>query len=102
MELPREAILINALFADFRKANPVTDAETKAEYDKFGVANNSKEYKDSHILVDKEADAKAIIANIKKGTKFENMAKKQSKDTGSGAKGGELGWASPGSYVSEF
>ncbi|MCW5236549.1 peptidylprolyl isomerase [Verminephrobacter eiseniae] len=102
MELAREAILINALFADFRKANPVTDAEAQAEYDKFVAANNGKEYKASHILVDKEADAKAIIATIKKGAKFEDIAKKQSKDPGSGAKGGDLGWASPASYVSEF
>ena len=102
MELARQTILIRELFADFQKTNPVTDAEIQAEYDKFVAANSGKEYKASHILVEKEADAKAIIASIKKGAKFEDIAKKQSKDPGSGAKGGDLDWANPASYVSEF
>ena len=102
MELARQTILIRELFADFQKTNPVTDAEIQAEYDKFVAANSGKEYKASHILVEKEADAKAIIASIKKGAKFEDIAKKQSKDAGSGAKGGDLDWANPASYVSEF
>lgn len=102
LDLARQSILINELFADFQKTNPVTDADIQAEYDKFVAANSGKEYKVSHILVDKEADAKAIIAAVKKGGKFEEIAKKQSKDTGSGAKGGDLDWANPASYVSEF
>lgn len=102
MELARQTILIRELFADFQKNNPVTDAEIKAEYDKFVAANSGKEYKASHILVPTEAEAKAIIASIKKGAKFEDIAKKQSKDPGSGAKGGDLDWANPSSYVSEF
>ena len=96
------AILIRELFADYQKNNPVTDAEIKAEYDKFVAANSGKEYKASHILVEKEDEAKAIIASLKKGGKFEEIAKKQSKDPGSGAKGGDLDWATPSSYVSEF
>ena len=52
--------------------------------------------------IEKEADAKAIIASIKKGAKFEDIAKKQSKDPGSGAKGGDLDWANPSNYVPEF
>ncbi|MGD9774238.1 foldase protein PrsA [Diaphorobacter sp.] len=102
MELARQTILIRELFVDFQKKNPVTDAEIKAEYDKFAAANAGKEYKASHILVEKEDEAKAIIASIKKGGKFEDIAKKQSKDPGSGARGGDLDWASPGSYVAEF
>ena len=102
MELARQTILIRELFADYQKQNPVTDADLKAEYDKFAAANGGKEYKARHILVEKEADAKAIIASLKKGGKFEEIAKKQSKDTGSGAKGGDLDWANPSSYVPEF
>lgn len=102
MELARQSILIRELFADYQKKNPVTDAEVKAEYDKFVAANSGKEYKVSHILVESEDEAKAIIASIKKGGKFEDIAKKQSKDPGSGAKGGSLDWANPGSYVAEF
>ena len=102
MELARQTIMIRALFADYQKSNPVTDADIKAEYDKFAAANSGKEYKARHILVEKEADAKAIIASIKKGAKFEDIAKKQSKDPGSGAKGGDLDWANPSNYVPEF
>ncbi|UUZ75940.1 peptidylprolyl isomerase [Polaromonas sp. P1(28)-13] len=102
MELARQTILIRELFADYQKKNPVTDADLKAEYDKFAAANGGKEYKARHILVEKEAEAKAIIASLKKGGKFEEIAKKQSKDPGSGAKGGDLDWANPSSYVPEF
>ncbi len=102
MELARQTILIRALFADYQLKNKITDADLKAEYDKFAVANGGKEYKARHILVEKEADAKTIIASIKKGGKFEDIAKKQSKDPGSGANGGDLDWANPGSYVAEF
>ncbi len=102
MELARQTILIRELFVDFQKNNPVTDAEIQAEYDKFVAANAGKEYKASHILVAKEDEAKSIIASIKKGAKFEDIAKKQSKDPGSGARGGDLDWANPGSYVPEF
>lgn len=102
MELTRQTILINELFADFQKKNPISDADIKAEYDKFAAANGGKEYKARHILVEKEDEAKAIIAQLKKGGKFEEIAKKSSKDPGSGANGGDLDWASAGSYVKEF
>ena len=102
MELARQTLLIRELFSEFQKTNPVTDAEVKAEFDKFAAANSGKEYKARHILVEKEADAKAIIAQLKKGGKFEEIAKKSSKDPGSGAKGGDLDWANPGNYVAEF
>lgn len=102
VELARQTILIRELFADYQKKNPVTDAEIQAEYDKFVAANGGKEYKARHILVEKEDEAKAIIAALKKGGKFEDIAKKQSKDPGSGANGGDLDWASASSYVPEF
>ena len=102
MELARQSLLIRELFAEFQKQNPVSDADAKAEYDKFAAANSGKEYKARHILVEKEADAKAIIASLKKGGKFDEIAKKSSKDPGSGANGGQLDWAAAGSYVKEF
>ncbi|WP_027994982.1 peptidylprolyl isomerase [Simplicispira psychrophila] len=102
MELARQTILIRELFNDYQTKNLVTDAEIKAEYDKFAAASSGKEYKASHILVEKEDQAKAIIASIKKGAKFADIAKKQSKDPASGANGGNLDWANPSSYVSEF
>ena len=102
MELARQTIMIRELFTDFQKKNPVTEADLKAEYDKFAAANGGREFKARHILVDKEAEAVAIIASLKKGGKFDDIAKKQSKDAGSGAKGGDLDWANPSSYVPEF
>ena len=102
MELARQTILIRELFADQQKKNPVTDADVKAEYDKFVAANGGKEYKARHILVKSEDEAKKIIAELKKGAKFEDLAKKESKDPGSGANGGDLDWAAPSSYVPEF
>lgn len=102
MEMARQTVLIRALFEDFQKKNPVTDAEAKAEYDKFVQANGGKEYKASHILVESEDRAKAIIAEVKAGKSFEDIAKKESKDPGSGARGGDLDWANPNNYVPEF
>jgi peptidyl-prolyl cis-trans isomerase C len=102
MELARQSILIRELFTDYTKKNPVSDEDIKAEYDRFAAANSGKEYKARHILVEKEDLAKSLIAQIKKGAKFEDLAKKNSKDPGSGAKGGDLDWANPNSYVKEF
>lgn len=102
MEMARQTVLIRALFEDYEAKNPVSDAAAKAEYDKFVAANGGKEYKASHILVESEDRAKAIIAEIKAGKKFEDIAKKESKDPGSGARGGDLDWANPGNYVPEF
>lgn len=102
MEMARQSILIRELFNEYQKTNPVTDADMKAEYDKYASANSAKEYKARHILVEKEDQAKAIIASLKRKAKFEDIAKKQSKDPGSGANGGDLDWAAGDSYVPEF
>lgn len=102
IELARQTILIRELFAEFQKTSAVTDADVQAEYDKFVAANGGKEYRARHILVETKEQAEAILASLKKGGKFEDIAKKQSKDPGSGANGGDLDWASPGNYVKEF
>jgi len=102
MELARQTLLIRELFADYQKTNPVSDQEIQAEYDKFVATNGGKEYRARHILVEKEDEAKAVLASLKKGGKFDEIAKKQSKDPGSGPKGGELDWANASSYVPEF
>lgn len=102
MELARQSILIRALFQDFEKKNKPDEAEAKAEYDKIKAANGGQEYRARHILVEKEDEAKALIAQIKGGAKFEDLAKKNSKDPGSAENGGDLDWANPGNYVPEF
>lgn len=100
LENARQSIIINAMLADYVKKNPVKDTEAKAEYDKYKAQVGDKEYHARHILVATEDEAKAIIAKLKAGGKFEELAK-QSKDS-SAANGGDLDWASPASYVPEF
>ena len=102
MELARQMLLIRGLMEDFRAKNPVSDADAQAEYDKFKSANSGSEYRARHILVEKEEDAKALIAQIKGGANFEELAKKNSKDTGSAANGGDLDFANPNNFVPEF
>jgi peptidyl-prolyl cis-trans isomerase C len=101
VEIARQSIAIRALVQDYLKNNPVSDADIKAEYDKFKTQAGDKEYHARHILVENEDEAKAIIAKLKAGAKFEDLAK-QSKDPGSAANGGDLDWASPASFVKPF
>ena len=102
MEQARASVLIQALFSDYAKKNPGSDAEIQAEYDKFKGQASGTEYRARHILVEKEEDAKALIAQIKGGAKFEDVAKKNSKDPGSAENGGDLDFAKPDAYVPEF
>jgi peptidyl-prolyl cis-trans isomerase C len=102
MEIARQTILVQALQSDYENKNPVSEAETKAEYDKFKAQSSGTEYRARHILVETEDEAKALIAQIKAGAKFEDLAKKNSKDPGSGEHGGDLDFAAPSAYVPEF
>ena len=102
LELVRQTVLINTLFQNFIKAHPISDADAQAEYNRIKAEQSGMEYDARHILVDSEDEAKKLIAQIKAGAKFEDLAKKSSKDTGSAENGGDLGFAKPGSYVPEF
>lgn len=100
-ELARQAIYIRAFIQEYVKSHPISEAQLKSEYDAIKAQIGGTEYKSRHILVEKEDDAKAIIDNLKKGAKFDELAK-QSKDPGSKEKGGDLGWASAAGYVKPF
>jgi peptidyl-prolyl cis-trans isomerase C len=105
MEIVRQQLIIRELFTDYLKKNPVTDAEAKAEYDKYKAqagGGGNTEYRARHILVEKEDEARALLVQLKGGAKFEDLAKKHSKDTGSATNGGELDFAKPDAYVPEF
>jgi len=102
LELARQSILIRELFEDYRVKNPVTDAEAKAEYDKFKAQAAGTEYRARHILVEKEDEAKSLLKQLIAGAKFDELAKKHSTDKGSGANGGDLDFAKPDAYVPEF
>ena len=103
IDLSQQSILANAFIQDYLKNSPVSDDMLKAEYEKIKGQMTGSEYKARHILVEKEADAKDIIAKLKKNPKaFESLAKEKSKDDGSKANGGELGWFDPSGMVPEF
>ncbi|MGA2550867.1 MAG: peptidylprolyl isomerase [Burkholderiaceae bacterium] len=98
----RQQVLIAAVAQEYFKANPPSDQEVRARYDEIIKNMPAKEYKAHHILVEKEADAKAIIAKLKAGASFDDLAKQSSKDPGSAAKGGELDWAPANAYAGPF
>jgi len=101
LDVQRQNTLIQALLRDEMTKHPVTDAEVQAEYDKQKSMVGGKEFRARHILVENEAEATAIVDQLKKGAKFEELAKK-SKDTGSASNGGDLDWAAPDAYVKPF
>lgn len=76
----------------------VTDKELKDYYDK----NVKPDIKARHILVKDLKTANEIEAKLKAGEKFEDLAKKYSKDTGSASKGGDLGWFGSGKMLPAF
>jgi len=101
LELLRQQVLVQAVVQDHLKTHPIKDEEMLAEYNKVKASRGDKEYKARHILVDKDSEAKEIVAQLKKGTKFEELAK-QSKDPGSKEKGGDLDWNPPSTFVKPF
>jgi len=103
MEMARQAVLIRALFDQETKAHPITDADLEKQYNEFKGSMGQNEYKVSHILVDNEADAKAIIDQLKKNPgDFAKIAKEKSKDPGSKDNGGDLDWGPSARYVKPF
>lgn len=99
----RQAVLANAYVQDFMKKHPVSDDMLKAEYERIKGSVTGTEYKARHILVAKEGEAKDIIARLKKDpSAFAELAMAKSKDQGSRADGGELGWFDPRRMVPEF
>ncbi|WP_183441772.1 peptidylprolyl isomerase [Pseudoduganella violacea] len=101
LENARQAIIINAFITEYLKKNPVKDTEIKAEYDRFVAQTGDKEYHVRHILLETEAQANEVIAKLKGGAKFEDLAK-TSKDTGTASSGGDLDWAVPSAFPKVF
>jgi peptidyl-prolyl cis-trans isomerase C len=102
MDMARQAVLVRALFESEVKANPITDADLQKQYEQFKGQMGNKEYKVKHILVDKEEDAKQIIADLNRGGDFAKIAKEKSKDPGSKDNGGDLDWGPSARYVKPF
>jgi len=102
MEMARQAVLVRALFENEVKANPITEADLQKQYEQFKGSMGTNEYKVRHILVDKEDEAKQIIADLNKGGDFAKIAKDKSKDPGSKDNGGDLDWGPSARYVKPF
>jgi len=79
----------------------VSDDKLKAAYD-ARVKSSGEEVHARHILVKTEEEAKEIEKKLKKGAKFEDIAKEKSQDKSSGAEGGDLGWFTADKMVPEF
>jgi peptidyl-prolyl cis-trans isomerase C len=101
-ELAKQSVLVGAFVQDYAKNHLISDDQLKLEYDKLKVNLGKSEYNVRHILVETEAEAKAIITQLGKKGKFDKIAKEKSKDAGSAEKGGSLGWAVPTNFVPPF
>lgn len=101
-ELKKRLVVEAYLKKKVEEQAQVSDEELKKFYeqnkDKFKTGDQVKA---SHILVKTEKEAKDVLAQLKAGGSFEELAKKLSTD-GAAAKGGDLGWFSKGSMIPEF
>ncbi len=102
MEIARQDVLVNTYLRDWVAKHPVSEAEMQQEYDKARGQAGDKEYRARHILVENEDQAKALIADLKKGAKFDDLASKNSKDAGSKDRGGDLDWQVPSAFDKTF
>lgn len=102
IDLARQEIIISAYLRDWVRRNPVSDADVQKEYERVKAEQGDKEYRARHILVESEDQAKAMVAELKKGGKFEELAAKNSKDPGSKDRGGDLDWHGPGDFDRAF
>lgn len=102
MDLVRQEVLVGSYLSDYLRDHPVTDAEVQKEYDRVRAQTGKSEYKSSHILVETEDEAKRLIAELQKGAKFDELARKSSKDEGTRELGGDLDWKVPATFEKPF
>ena len=102
LDMARQEIIVNNYVNDWIIKHPLSDAEIQTEYERAKAQTGTTEYKARHILLETEDEAKKIIADLKKGGKFDELAKANSKDTGSKERGGDLDWQIPGIFDKTF
>jgi peptidyl-prolyl cis-trans isomerase C len=102
MQVAADSILIRAYLNDYMGGNGISDDVLKKEYETIKAGLGDKEYRARHILVEKKEDAEGLIKQLQAGSKFDELAKANSKDPGSKENGGDLDWAVPSNYVKPF
>lgn len=102
LDVTRMHLLADAESQKYLKAKQPTEQELKDEYNTAVATLDKTEYHAHHILVASKEAAEQLIKKIKAGTKFEDLAKSQSMDTGSKPSGGDLGWFTLGRMVKPF
>jgi peptidyl-prolyl cis-trans isomerase C len=102
IDLARQEVIANAMVSEYLRTHPVSDADIQKEYERAKAATGDKEYKARHILVSTEEDAKSVLADLKKGGKFEDVAQKRSLDEGTRPRGGDLDWNVPSNFDKAF
>jgi peptidyl-prolyl cis-trans isomerase C len=102
LENTKRDVLVQAEVEQIRKNITVSDEELKKEYDARVASMKGTEYKARHILLETEQAAKDVITKLQKGAKFDDLAKKSSKDPSAKQNGGDLGWFNPQQMVPEF
>ena len=102
VDLARQEVIANAVVAEHIRANPISDADVQKEYERAKVQTGDREYKARHVLVATEDDAKSVLADLKKGVKFDEVAQKRSLDEGTRPKGGDLDWNVPSNFDKAF
>jgi peptidyl-prolyl cis-trans isomerase C len=102
VDFARQEIMVNAYIRDWMSRNRPSEEEVQKEYERVKTQAGEKEYKARHILLETEEQAKNLIGELKKGGKFDELATKNSKDTGSAPRGGDLDWNAPGTFDPQF
>jgi peptidyl-prolyl cis-trans isomerase C len=102
IDLTRQEVIANAMVAEHIRAHPISDADIQKEYERAKAQMGDREYKARHVLVATEDEAKSVLADLKKGGKFDDIAQKRSMDTGTKPKGGDLDWNVPSNFDKSF
>ena len=102
LDIARNKLLMEGLLTAEAKSAVTDDAMKKVYAEATKAMGDEKEVHARHILVEKEDEAKAILADLKKGGDFAAIAKEKSKDPGSKETGGDLGYFTKDQMVPEF
>jgi peptidyl-prolyl cis-trans isomerase C len=99
----RQRLVVQRVMRDYQEAPTLTDEEIKTYYDQNQRLFSGAQIHAAHILVKDEALAKQLRAQLDaEPEKFDELAKVNSVDTATAARGGDLGTFGQGRMVAEF